>query len=206
MNLTRKKVLLVAASTLSLTIIATTLYHFSLPPFKKKGAIRAEEVCDSLGGKTDAVSTLKAILPDKASYSFNDSTTDPRIGERDDSYASSCFVSGDGEQLLSARTEMLEYRETDSWVREAVEQFAPRASLESFPAGDKAVASSKVSAIYVPCTSHGVNRHLSVIVRLKQHGEADPSELRQHLIVLTKEAASRSHEAAHCDVPSRVSS
>ncbi|MEU6884697.1 hypothetical protein ABZ918_05645 [Streptomyces viridosporus] len=206
MRLNRKRILFASVSVLALSLTVVLLHSFSLPPFKKKGVIHAEEICDSLGSAPDATSSLEGVLPDRATYSFNDSTPDPRTDETDISYLASCFVTGDGEQLLSVMTEMLEYDQADDWVQEAVGQFAPRASLEPFSAGDKAVASSRVSAVYVPCSSHGENRHLSVVVRLKKNREADPSELRKNLIALTKSAASHAHQAAHCEVPSKVSS
>jgi hypothetical protein len=196
---TRPKILLAAGLTLALAI--GVAFSFDLPPFKKSGSIRAEDVCPSLGAGSAAVPALDEILPDKSSYSFREGAKDPRTDELDDAYQTSCFVRGENEQLLSTGTEMLEYDRADSWVKEAVAQFESAAALKPFTAGDKGVASSRVAAIYLPCTSQGANRHLSVIVRLKKHGNADDPALRNGLITLATNAASHAHAEARCDLP-----
>ncbi|WP_331448766.1 hypothetical protein [Streptomyces prasinus] len=201
----RPKILLTSGTFVALALTAGLFYIFDIPPFKGEGVIRAEDVCVSLGNRTAAASALKEILPGKSSYSFDNETTDPRTDKRDDSYENWCFIYGDGDQLLSVRSEMLEYEQVDGWVAEAVAQGGSVAGFERFTAGDKAVVSSRVAAVYVPCTSEGSSRHLSVIVRLKKHGDADASELRPSLITLAKRAATYAHEAAHCELPSKVS-
>ncbi|WBO63482.1 hypothetical protein [Streptomyces camelliae] len=52
---------------------------------------------------------MERILPGESSYSFDDDLTDLRLDETDDTYESSCFVSGGGKQLLVATAEMAEY-------------------------------------------------------------------------------------------------
>ncbi|MEV5429532.1 hypothetical protein [Streptomyces sp. NPDC052701] len=201
MKTTRPKILLMAGLALALALAAGIAFSFDLPPFKRSGLIRAEDVCPSLGAGSATVSALDEVLPDKSSYSFREDTRDPRTDELDDSYQTSCFVRGDNEQLLFAGTEMLEYDRAGSWMEEAVAQFESAAALKPFAVGDNGVASSRVAAIYLPCTSHGANRHLSVIVRLKKHGNAADSALRNGLITLATNAASYAHAEARCDLP-----
>ncbi|MGV9254250.1 hypothetical protein [Streptomyces sp. NPDC003697] len=204
MTFTRPKVALVTGVVLVLTLVAGMAYAFELPPFEKKGEVEAANVCDSLGDASHAAAALRDVLPEKSSYSFEDSATDLRTDELDHSYETGCFVRGGGEQLLVARTEMLEYDKADNWVTEVVGQFDVASSLEPFGAGDKAVASGKVAAIYLPCASHGANRHLSVVVQLKKQGDAPSSVLRSRLAALAKNAAAFAHRKARCDVPPRL--
>jgi hypothetical protein len=198
------KTLATSGTLVVLALIASLFYVLNLPPFQEKTVIHADDVCGSLGEKEAAASVLRDILPEAPSYSFDGETTDPRTDERDDSYENWCFIDGDGKQLLSARTEMLEYERADDWVTEAVAQGDSTVGLERFAAGDEAVASSRIAAIYVPCAAEGASRHLSVVVRLKRQGDAESSDLRQGLITLTKGAASYAHEAAHCELESKV--
>ncbi|MET7318165.1 hypothetical protein ABZX83_22885 [Streptomyces thermoviolaceus] len=119
-------------------------------------------------------------------------------------YLSDCFVYGNGKQLLAAKAETLEYNSTDEWGQEAVGQLAPLSSLKPFSAGDKAVASDQVAAIYVPCLSRGVNRHLSVIMWLKRKGDAPSSTIQRGLIDLARSSAQYAHAAAKCNVDAKL--
>ncbi|MFD8271981.1 hypothetical protein [Streptomyces flaveolus] len=198
------KILAASGTVVVLALIASLFYALNLPPFQEKAVIHAGAVCSSLGNKNAAASALRDILPEAPSYSFDGETTDPRTDKRDDSYENWCFIDGDGKQLLSARTEMLEYEQADDWVKEAVAQGDSTVGLERFAAGDEAVASSRIAAIYVPCAAEGASRHLSVVVRLKRQGDVETSVLRQGLMTLAKGAASYAHEAAHCELVSKV--
>jgi hypothetical protein len=187
-----------------LGLIVGLFYALNLPPFQEKAVIHAGDICGSLGNKDSAASVLRDILPVAPSYSFDGETTNPRTDKRDDSYENWCFIDGDGKQLLSARTEMLEYEQAEDWVTEAVAQGDSTVGLERFAAGDEAVASSRIAAIYVPCAAEGASRHLSVVLRLKRQGDAESSDLRQGLMTLAKGAASYAHKAAHCELVSKV--
>ncbi|GAA0929823.1 hypothetical protein GCM10009549_52870 [Streptomyces thermoalcalitolerans] len=204
LRLNRTKIFFITGIALTLTLAAGLAYTFKLPPFKKRGEIRAEDVCASLGNASRAATALTGVLPEKSSYSFQDNATDLRTDESDDFYQTACFVYGDGKQLLVARTDMLEYETTERWQKEAVEQFVSASSILPFAAGDKAVASDKIAAIYVPCASHGIRRHLSVVVRLKKQGDASASDLRAKLIDLAENAAVHAHMKAKCDRPSKL--
>ncbi|WP_164414249.1 hypothetical protein [Streptomyces salinarius] len=201
MKITDRMVTVPLGISLVLALGVGLLYALDLPPFgKERGAIRTDAVCATLGDDKSAADALNKILPDASSYDFEDSTTDRRTGGLDDTYESSCFVDGDGPLLLSARVTMLEYEDPDAWMRDAVVPFESENALEPFTAGEKSVASDKVAAIYSRCTSHGGNRHLSVIVRLTREGGAGAAAQRQGLIDLAQGTASYAHEAARCDV------
>lgn len=188
-----------------LCVVGAVLYALGLPPFEeKRGEIKAAEVCRTLGSSSSSAGALQRVLPDKSSYSFDDAMTDLRIDDKDRTYDTSCFVNGDGQTLFAARTQMLEYNRVDSWVKEVVTQFAPSSSLISFDAGDKAVTSSRVAAIYFPCIGNGSREHLSVVVELKQHGSAAEADLRDGLTSLARNAALFAHQNAKCDAPSKV--
>ncbi|WP_234317361.1 hypothetical protein [Streptomyces sp. NRRL WC-3744] len=195
------------AALLLLCLVGGVLYALGIPPFeKKKGEIKASEVCRTLGSPVGSAAALKRILPDKPSYSFDDDVTDRRIDDRDFSYATSCFVNGGGRQLVAATAEMLQYDKAADWVEDVVKDHVPASSVEPFPAGDKAIASDRVAAIYLPCTARGFGRHLSVVVQLKQRGSAPDDQLREGLISLARNAALFAHDEAKCDAPSKVAS
>ncbi|MET9848128.1 hypothetical protein [Streptomyces ossamyceticus] len=188
-----------SAIVLLLALFAATAYTFGLPPFTKRGDIEAADACPTLGDASRAAVALTAVVPDRSSYSFDDNLPDPRRDSTDSSYLSACFVYGDGEQLVLVEAEMTEYDRMADWVTEVVEQRASASSLTPFRAGDEAVASPRVAAVYLPCTSRGLRRHLSVVVHLKQPGDADGTVLRAHLIALAKNAAVFAHRKARCD-------
>ncbi|MFJ2841430.1 hypothetical protein ACIPD2_07015 [Streptomyces griseofuscus] len=188
-----------AGAALVLCLAAGVLYALRLPPFeKKKGKIEVSEVCRTLGEPSRSTTELDRVLPAKSSYTFHDELPDPRRDDLDDSYYSACFVGGDGKQLLVASAQMLEYEKTDAWVTEVVEQFAPASALTPFDAGDKAVATDKVAAIYVPCLARPA-AHLSVVVQLKRPGGAPAAERRDALIALARNTALYAQGNARCD-------
>ncbi|MFC7867087.1 hypothetical protein ACFU5B_25125 [Streptomyces murinus] len=185
---------------LVLCLVAGVLHALRLPPFEKKqGEIKASEVCRTLGtSPARSAAALDRVLPAKSSYTFRDALPDPRRDDLDDSYDSTCFVGGDGKQLLVASAQMLEYEKADAWVTEVVEQFAPASALTPFDAGDKAVATDKVAAIYVPCLARPA-AHLSVVVQLKRPGGAPAAERRDALIALARSTALYAQGNARCD-------
>lgn len=202
---TRTKSLLAGGAVLLLCLAGGVLYTLGLAPFKEeKGEIKASEVCRTLGGSSSSAAALRRVLPDKSSYSFDDAITDARTDDMDDSYATSCFVDGGGKQLVAATAEMLQYDKVDEWVRDVVEESVPASSVKPFSAGDKAIASDKIAAIYVPCVARGFGRHLSIVVHLKQPGSAGREQLQEGLISLARNAAVFAHQKAKCDAPPKV--
>lgn len=191
-----------------LCLVGGVLYALGVPPFEKeKGEIKASEVCRTLGASSSSAAALKRVLPDKSSYSFDDSVTDPRRDGADRSYNASCFVNGDGKMLLVATAEMVRYEKTGDWVKDVVANqstAAPASSLTPFAAGDGAVASSKLAAVHLPCVGKGAGASLSVVVELRQPGGAPEAELRDGLVALAKSAALSAHRNAKCDAPSKV--
>ena len=204
LTLTRSKILVVGGISLSLVLLAGIAYALDLPPFKKAGDIQASDVCTTLGSASTTAAALKRVVPEKSSYSFDDSLTDLRLDSSDSTYQTDCVVDGDGEQLVWAGAELLEYGTTDAWAKEVLGQYDSVSSLAPFTAGDEALASAKVAAVYLPCTSQGANRHLSVVVNLKKHNDAGDSTLRDGLIVLAKNAAAYAHTKAKCDAPAKL--
>ncbi|MFE5598917.1 hypothetical protein ACFQ8O_06970 [Streptomyces coelicoflavus] len=204
MKITDRKVIIPFGLSVVLVLGIGLLYVFDAPPFREeRGTIKADAVCATLGDAKSAAVTLKKILPDASSYEFEDSTTDTRTSGLDDTYESSCFVDGNGSQLLSARVTMLEYGEPDAWVQDAVVPFESASALAPFSAGEKSVASNRVAAIYTRCTSHGGNQHLSVIVRLTREGSAGEMAQRQGLIDLAQETSAHAYKAARCDATAK---
>ncbi|WP_416972483.1 hypothetical protein [Streptomyces sp. 4F14] len=206
MKINRPKILIPAGVALVVVLAMAMLYALDLPPFKETREIKAGEVCGSLGDAARAETALKQILPKKSEYSSRDDTTASRVDEKDSSYGTYCFIYGDGKQIAVARAELVEYENTDQWVKEVVEQLVPASSLTPFDAGDRAVASSRIAAVYSPCLSRGASRYLSVHVHLKERGSASDSEIRSGLIELVENATAYAHSRARCDLPSKVNS
>ncbi|MDF3302667.1 hypothetical protein [Streptomyces tropicalis] len=200
----RSRFLPIAGAVLVLALISGLAYALRWPPFRAGGKVEAADVCTSLGDASRAAAALNVILPAAPSYAFDEGPTDLRSDTTDSSYETGCFVNGGGRQLLSTRVELLEYGTPGTWQRENVGQFAAASSLRAFDAGDRAIASDGVAAIYVPCTARGANRHLSVIVQLKRKGDVDRSALRRGLIALAKNAAAYAHGKARCELPGRL--
>ncbi|MFG3033950.1 hypothetical protein ACGFZJ_36295 [Streptomyces sp. NPDC048253] len=204
MKLARSKVLLAAGVVCSLALLVG--YLFKLPPFKEKGEIKADEICASLGSSSSAADSLRKALPEESSYSFDDDVK-LRVDVTDTGYESSCFVSGGGEQLLVAKTSLMEDESETSWtqwVKGTAANDASVASLKPFATGKTAVASDRFAAVFVPCTSEGKipggQYNLSVSVELKQAGDSSASATRNALIDLVKSAGSFAHDKALCDM------
>ncbi|MET8981985.1 hypothetical protein ABZX85_40965 [Streptomyces sp. NPDC004539] len=189
---------------LVVALAASVFYALKLPPFEEVGKIEAGDVCKSLGDSSRAATSLKEVLPEESDYSFRDVENSIRTEGPGRSYETYCFVEGGGKQLVVAKAELMEYDVTDRWVEEVVEQLVPASSLSPFTAGDKAVASGSVAAIYVPCYSTGSDRHLSVVVQLKKGSGIGESERRAELVGMAENAAAYAHSRAKCDMPSAV--
>ncbi|MEU3525573.1 hypothetical protein AB0E62_17150 [Streptomyces sp. NPDC038707] len=181
-------------------------YALDSPPFEEgRGEIKASAVCATLGSSSGSAEALRRVLPDKSSYSFDDQIMHRRIDDRDRTYETSCFVKGDGKMLLTATAEMLRYDKADEWVNDVVANAAPLSAVTSFQAGDKAIASEKLAAVYVPCRAKAPQEHLGVVVELKQRGgAAGGPEVREGLISLARNAALFAHEEARCDASAEV--
>ncbi|MFB0620758.1 hypothetical protein [Streptomyces sp. AGS-58] len=202
---TRRKFLLAGGAALLLCVVLGALYALGLPPFEDEvGEIKASDVCGTLGRSSSSAAALKRVLPDKSSYAFDGAVTDPRLDDTDSSYYASCFVDGDGDQLLAVTAEMAQYDKAEEWVKDVVENHVPVGTVTPFGAGDKAVASDKVAAIYFPCVARGVGQHLSVVAHLKQPRGADGGQLREGLITLARNAALAAHKKAKCDAPPKL--
>ncbi|GGR99205.1 MULTISPECIES: hypothetical protein [Streptomyces] len=147
---------------------------------------------------------MRKVLPDKSSYSFDDQFMHRRTDDTDRTYETSCFVNGDGKMLLVATAEMVRYDKADEWVQDVVANASVSSDVTSFQAGDKAVASGRIAAIYVPCRAKGPREHLSVVVELKQRSGAGDAEAREGLVSLARNAAVFAHQQAKCDAPAKV--
>ncbi|MEU9594653.1 hypothetical protein AB0D84_33705 [Streptomyces sp. NPDC048193] len=181
------------------------LYFFKAPPFgEDAGNIEASAVCDSLGSGSRAAGALRTVLPEESSYAFDDDVN-LRADERDSGYGSDCFVSGGGDQLLRARTQMIRDEPFESWADGEVAQYADgKGRLTPFTTGLMGAASPSVAAVLVPCTSAGKipggQYDLSVVVHLEKAGKANDADTRAGLIDLAKNAATYAHAKAKCDI------
>lgn len=203
---TRRNGYVIAVVTVVLVGVLGALYLLKAPPFgEDTGDIEASAVCDSLGQGSQSVGALRSALPEKPSYAFDDDVN-LRVDEQDSSYSSDCFVSGGGDQLLSARTQMIRDEPFQNWVDSEVSQYAEgHDRLMSFSVGPKGTASPSVAAVFVPCTSPGKipggQYNLSVVVHLEKAGKASAADTRAGLIALAKNAATYAHTKAKCDIP-----
>ncbi|MFF7097801.1 hypothetical protein ACFY9A_36265 [Streptomyces rubradiris] len=127
-----------------------------------------------------------------------------RIDDSDRTYETSCFVNGGGKMLLVATAEMVGYDKAEEWVEDVVANASAPSDVTSFQAGDKAVASERIAAIYVPCRDERPREHLSVVVELRQRGGAAAAEVREGLMTLARNAARFAHQQAKCDASAEV--
>ncbi|MEU7428531.1 hypothetical protein [Streptomyces sp. NPDC040750] len=205
MAFTRTKALISGGTVLLLCLVGGVLHALGLPPFEgKKGEIKASEVCGTLGLSSSSAAALRRVLPDKSSYAFDDAVTDPRRDDKDSSYFASCFVHGDDELLVAATAKLAEYDDGGDWRKDVVATNKPASAVKPFGAGDQAIASDRVAAIYVPCVARASGPHLSVVVQLQRPGSAGRDQLREGLITLARNTALHAHRNAKCDAPSKV--
>ncbi|MEU1575650.1 hypothetical protein ABZ519_31725 [Streptomyces collinus] len=202
--------ILIVGAVVTLTLFAGLAYTYKIWPFRDKGEIEAGEVCSSLGSSSSVVNALTKVLPEASSYSFDENTS-LRVDVTDTNYESSCFVSGGGKQLLVVEARLMEDESAISWTRWIKGTTANEASTKSltpFTAGDRAVASSRFAAIFVPCTAAGKapggQYNLSVSTELKQAGNSSDAAVRDELIKLTKNASSYAHAKAKCDMTPKI--
>ncbi|QXE36632.1 hypothetical protein KQY30_22825 [Streptomyces sp. GMY02] len=207
-----KKITLVAGvSLVALVVLGAVAYATGLPPFEKRGEISADRVCGSLGDGEAAAAALPDALPEKSEYRFS-GKDDLRNDESRDYFASNCFVWADGKPVLSVVAEMATSPSPDAWGEQVIkdesvpgEEGGRRAD---FPAGDKALATGRLAAVYVPCLSEGRvpggPRHLSVIARAIAAPAASEEAARQSLADLAVIMARHAHTRAKCDLPPRL--
>ncbi|MFF1730947.1 MULTISPECIES: hypothetical protein [unclassified Streptomyces] len=185
-----------------MALLVGIFYAAGLPPFEKKGAIDAQEMCPSLGNASQSHRALESVLPNRKSYAFDDSVHSLTEASAAD-FASTCFVDGGGDQLLVVKTEMLRGdSETDwaTWVKGTVKSSQ---GITSFTSGASAFASSRFAAIYVPCTARP-KVNISVAVDLKEASDSDATDARKNLITLAEATAKFAHQKAHCRLPSEI--
>ncbi|MFE5023534.1 hypothetical protein ACFRAO_09515 [Streptomyces sp. NPDC056656] len=205
LNLTRPKAL--AATGVSLVLIlAAIAYAFKVPPFNEKiGEIKASDACPSLGSPSSSIPALKEILPRRSSYSFDDTVTGGSNTSGLD-YGASCLVTGESESpLLAARSRSMPAEPAEGWlkwVKTTAISNNSVGSLTPFAADDKAAASGKFAAIFLPCISEKKNQspqyNISLTVELGRPGDAST---RAGLIDLVESAASYAHNKARCNMP-----
>ncbi|MEV8392448.1 MULTISPECIES: hypothetical protein [unclassified Streptomyces] len=203
-----KKFLIPIAALVAICLATGMFYMLGLPPFAKRGEIKASDICESLGSPTKAVSALEATLPSEPEYSFEDTVTGKNVAQEGSSFTAACFAYGDKETLLSARTEMLLTEPAESWADYALDEKSG-SDRESFKAGSAGfiTANNKV-VLQVPCAKAGSipggEYSLSVVVDLKTDTTSDDAKVRQGLKDLTVGAARYSHERAKCNLPSEL--
>ncbi|MFP3987544.1 hypothetical protein U9R90_08565 [Streptomyces sp. E11-3] len=207
MNGVPKKLTLLVAITTIAGAAAVFAYLSGFPPFERSGDISSKEVCESLGDKGESVPALKDVLPDKTEYSFDDRTDGETVAQGGSSFTADCLVWGEGSVLLSARTQMMVAKPSQSWAAEAIgEDLASRAT--SFEAGAMGVVEGGKAALLVPCSAPGSvvggSYSLSVVVHLRGHEGSEKAKVEQRLVDLAVGSARFAHKTAECDLPSKI--
>ncbi|MFD7065012.1 hypothetical protein [Streptomyces sp. NPDC059906] len=198
----------VAIVAIALVTLGGAAYLFRIPPFsEKKGEINASAVCQSLGSASKATTVLTSVLAEASSYAFDDEVH--LRGDDDDSYRSHCFVSGDGDQLMSVTSEMMRDEPLEDWVESEVAESAGQQRLSPFLGDVKSAASESVAAIFMPCVSPGNipggQYNISVVVHLKNAKNVSSTDRQNSLIELAKGAAAYAHDKGKCNAPSELS-
>ncbi|MET8574153.1 hypothetical protein [Streptomyces sp. NPDC005012] len=208
MAIPRARKLIITVAVASVCAFTLGAYLLGVSPFKKVGTIGEAAVCETLGPAPEAVKTLRSVLPEEASYRFSDDTQ-PRASARETWYTANCLVEGEDRTLLSVSTTLQPADPPEVWLEDHVlEEVDNEGNPTPFAAGEKAVASDVVAAVYVPCTPQGVapggQYNLGVVVHLEEPGGSDESRTRKGLIALAKSSALHAHRDAKCTMPSGV--
>ncbi|MEV0925669.1 hypothetical protein AB0I99_11150 [Streptomyces spongiicola] len=214
MTATPRRVVIPLAALLVVAFSAVAVYTLGLPPFERRGEIRASDVCESLGRPAEVVPALEASLPSDPVYRFDERLSGRDITSESSSYSTDCLVWGEDHLLLTARTEMILTETAEStpsdvrnWAMTALDD--RKSDIKSFNAGTAGVTAPGKAAVLVPCASPGRIPggvySLSVIVDLKRQVESSEPDIRQELIDLATSAAGFSHAKAKCDLPSNLS-
>ncbi|MGW0604254.1 hypothetical protein [Streptomyces sp. NPDC002640] len=203
----RKRRVALAVFLAALGASATAGYLLGVPPFKKAGAIGEAAVCETLGPAPEAVKALRSVLPEEASYRFSDDTQ-PR--ERaGDLVLRELSRRGGGPHAPQRQHDTAAGDPPEVWLEDHVlEEVDNEGNPTPFAAGERAVASDVVAAVYVPCTPQGVapggQYNLGVVVHLEEPGGSGESRTRKALIALAKSSALHAHRDAQCTMPSGV--
>ncbi|MDG9720078.1 hypothetical protein [Streptomyces sp. DH24] len=210
MKTSRAKISLTVGTLVALAVATGILYAANLSPFKNQAEVEATDICPPLGRSSHSVDALNEVLPDASSYSF-DHQVNPRLDDSDSSYESSCFASGDGDQLLTAKAVLIQKESPENWVAWVKGTAADRESvttLHPFSFGDSASASSRFAAASIACTGKGKipggAYNLSISVELKKAGDVENTTARAHLIELVKSSATYAVKAAKCNIPLKL--
>ncbi|QHY98530.1 hypothetical protein SSPS47_25805 [Streptomyces sp. S4.7] len=200
-----KKVLIPLTSLVVVGLAAAAFYALGLPPFEKRGKIKASKVCESLGDSTKAASTLETVLPKEPEYSFRGRVTGEQVTQQSDAFRSDCTVYGEGKTLLSAGTLVMETQSADSWAKYSLEDGDE--ARESFAAGSGGfITADNTVAIQVPCAKAGTipggEYSLRVVVDLRSSEASD--RVRQGLKDLAVETARFAHEKTECNLPAEL--
>ncbi|MFF3750009.1 hypothetical protein ACFYYH_06015 [Streptomyces sp. NPDC002018] len=207
-----KRITLVAGAFLLLLVaFGAVAYAVGLPPFEKRGEISADRVCGSLGDGEAAAAALPDALPERSAYRFS-GQEGRRNDELSDQFTSNCFVSADGKPVLGVTAELVTSPSPEAWSERVIKDESVAGETggrpKDFTAGDGALASGRLAAVYVPCVSEGVipggPRHLSVVARAVEAPDSSEEAARRSLADLALVMARHAHEQANCDLPSRL--
>ncbi|MFF6870962.1 hypothetical protein [Streptomyces sp. NPDC012450] len=207
----RRLALSVSAVVVVAGLAVGAAYALEVPPFAGRGVLDSENVCASAGDPGRSVPALEDVLPSRTSYSSEDRYDGKNVTEGGSSYSAYCFVWGDGDLLLSARSRMVLAAPSKEWVREALEQERTR-KAEEFEAGALGVVdpTSLKAAVLTPCSAPGTvvggSYSISTVVHLRPHDGAGGPKVKQRLADLAVEAARSAHKSAKCDLPSGLPS
>ncbi|MEU9606045.1 hypothetical protein [Streptomyces sp. NPDC048057] len=206
----RKKYVITGVAIAAVVAGGGVYYAAGGPPFGKDGTVSADQVCSDLGPADAAARTLNKLLPASESYSV-DSKKNVRVQDGD-GFSSSCFVSGDGKQLLSLVAELRNGESLDEWVDHVSvgTDYLPKEETKKFGPGGRGMVSRKAASILVPCASEkqdpGMPRDLGVSLRLREGTRMEGGDaIRGAARELVTAAAKQAHEKAKCDVPLELS-
>ncbi|MFD4390846.1 hypothetical protein [Streptomyces sp. NPDC058486] len=201
MAITRKRAGITAA-VLAVMVAAWAgiSYATNTPPFKKpRGTVEATELCPSLGNAQEAADILNRLLPYAVAYRVPYESSRRRgSSETDLLHYSLCFVNGDGDRLLTVKSELESGESREVW-QERVLANTVDGEAQSFQGGRWAFTSvnRRVAAVYSACLPSS-DSGLTTYVKLTRPAPADRlDDLRR----LAEIAAEQAHEAARCTIP-----
>ncbi|WP_181765251.1 hypothetical protein [Streptomyces albidus (ex Kaewkla and Franco 2022)] len=176
-------------------------------PVQKRGEITADEACRSFGDGKRAAAQLEKVLPSRGEYGARGSTP-PRASDQD-SWEASCFISGDGDRLLYASSELAAYGSAESWLEApSRDHVGEGGKSHTFQAGEAAVVTERTAEVLVPCVPEGEMPggayQLGVVVHAQKPLEGSAEENRRALATLALETARYTHGEAECTQPSKV--
>ncbi|MFE7568609.1 hypothetical protein ACFU76_16865 [Streptomyces sp. NPDC057539] len=202
-----KKFLIPIAALAVVGLTAASLYVLGLPPFEKRGEIKASSVCEALGNSEKASVALEVTLPSEPEYSFRGRVDSYYVTQGSSQFKANCSVYGEDKILLSAGTEIVPTQPADSWADYALGD--DTGDHESFTAGSAAlITTNNKVAIQVPCAKPGSipggEYSVKVRVDLETDAASDDAKVRQGLKDLAVEAARFAHDKTQCNLPSKL--